>query len=380
MAKKTLRIEEKPSDAAVGTVVLKVKDAQDVTANVTEVYPHATLGAEPWEGAGSGFFAGGGYHRMADEGKAWEKLVLFSAPAGSKYAKPVSGPVEVQQKDVRSLELQLAVPGETVERMKLPALPDEPRGVATDEGDAEKFDAMESGRYPGQLAAPARHPAESDEQHRVQRVAEIDKIRHGLGEDLEEAIATVAAGMSDSAGSFFKREPVADCAPIDQLEVPTVDSVEKPPRPTLEVAIERYGNIDRDMQKFLGRLDSWIVEASCETGAHDGHVAICSELRDAWEVLGKHLSYLEKIHATVKVTAKSRRDAWMRPGVQVALSEEALPRFAAYYSAEVLENLTIRHAGEDVAFLVSGERELGLVPKSQIVKRQNGNVDASSAK
>jgi hypothetical protein len=157
---------------------------------------------------------------------------------------------------------------------------------------------------------------------------------------------------------------------------PTAD---KKPRPTLDVAIERYGNLDPDIQRFLTRLESWVVGDGWQ-GSHDDNVG---EIRAAWGLLGTKLEAMKVSGVTVKVTPRSRRDAWMRPGAEVALREDVLKRFGTYYPADVLENLTIKAAGDADVFLASVDRDIGPVPKSQVVKRekaQAGKSDFSSAK
>lgn len=154
------------------------------------------------------------------------------------------------------------------------------------------------------------------------------------------------------------------------------------PRPTLDVAIERYGNLDVGIQKYLERLESWVLSgaalAASEQSSFDALVGV---MREQWDLLGKRLVSMSAAGTIIKVTNRSRREAWMRPGAEVSLREDVFKRFLAAYPCEVLERLTIKSVTESDVFLVSGDRELGLVPKAHIVKRgQRGKSEASTAK
>jgi len=194
-------------------------------------------------------------------------------------------------------------------------------------------------------------------------VAGVDVRTEPLALDAVNVMTAIATDAAEQASTgLFAHGPAG---------LPGTPSAEEqvsklPPRPTLDVAIERYGNLDRDIQTYLTRLESWVVGDGWQA-EFDAHVG---ELRVAWEWFGTRLAAMNAAGVVVKVTPRSRRDAWMRPGAEVSLNEAAFKRFLAHYPAAVLENLTIEVATERDVFLVSGERELGLVPKSQVIKRK----------
>lgn len=306
----TIRDSEEPeaplAESSVGTVIILTKVKGPRAEYVTEIYP-GKMGAEPFKGAGTGFYAGGAYYRTSDEGKSWRNLRLKAA-----------NPVEIGEKDVRTLPLPYVAPAQA-EAMAEP-LPE---------------------AYGGAAGCGATAP--------------------GAGKMLQE-LAEAAGGPA-----------------LTTLAVPGLQEPKKPePRHTLDVAIERYGNLDVGIQRFLVRLDSWVVSGDCDQRVHDDVVL---DVVNAWNSLGVHLHAMAKENTTIKVTNRSRRDAWMRPGAEVSLRDDVLQRFGAVYAADVLENLSIRAATESDVFLVSGERELGLVAKAHIVKRgQRGKSEASTAK
>jgi hypothetical protein len=151
----------------------------------------------------------------------------------------------------------------------------------------------------------------------------------------------------------------------------------KPPRPSLEVAIERYGNLDRELQPFMTRLESWIpVDPENPENGDLLQTALDNAtecFRGAWAGLGEQLRDMQANGTVVKVTNRSRRDAWMRAGAEVALRQDTFQRFLACIPCSVLENLTIKVVGDEDVFLVSGDRDIGMVPKAQVMRRKRSS-------
>lgn len=191
-------------------------------------------------------------------------------------------------------------------------------------------------------------------------------------ESVRERIDLAAAAFGGQVGPG----KTGMMAGLPGTESTTEQVSSKPPRPALDVAIERYRNLDEGVQRFLVRLDSWKL---FRADGKDAVVAddesqqaldeLVGETLESWEQLGSVLENLATCKVIVKVTNRSRRDAWMRPGAEVSMREDVLKRFSAVYSADVLENLVIKAATESDVFLASGDRDIGLVPKAYVVKR-----------
>ena len=159
---------------------------------------------------------------------------------------------------------------------------------------------------------------------------------------------------------------------------PQPTAEEKAKRSTLDVAIERHAHLNPDIERFCQRLQAWRVNDPDLQRNYDG---MLYRTLSFWKLLGEQLAHMKKESVAIKVTTRSRRDAWMRVGAKVKLREDVLAKFEAVYPPEVLGNLTVNAVLEDSVFLVSGDREIGIVPKAHCVKPgQRGKSEDSKSK
>jgi len=129
------------------------------------------------------------------------------------------------------------------------------------------------------------------------------------------------------------------------------------PRPTLECESEVHAHLDPRIEAHLLRVEAWSgVPASFEL-----HTA-AEDVRAAWARLGQRLLAMREAGIVVKSTAKTRKLARMKPGTRVQLVDDNMAAdYSAMYSPEEIAALeVVRVVGERV-FLVTGEREVGLV-------------------
>jgi hypothetical protein len=150
-------------------------------------------------------------------------------------------------------------------------------------------------------------------------------------------------------------EPEASATPE-----PYVEPKRKPVvvNPTLAFGWRRYMALTKALQAYLDRLAKWAPPFSVET----------EEFSSKWESLGQCLEMLVVTGAKVRITDASRRSLWLRPGAHVALRQDVRNSFLAIYPKEVLENVTVDKLVGKGAFLVSGDKVLGLVPIAHLVK------------
>jgi hypothetical protein len=193
---------------------------------------------------------------------------------------------------------------------------------------------------------------------------------------------TAALGTMEAKEIVVVQPSLAKGGPVEvngvDVRSETLPGIEPPPKkePTdaerrrLDYAIRRYANLAPAIELFCSRLQAWDVGGSLRpVGLH------ADALLSFWNDIGEDLKLLKSDGVAVRVTGRSRQNAWMRVRAKVSLIESARKLYTEVYPDEVLDNLTIKAVLENSVFLASGEREIGIVPKASCVKpgQRGGN-------
>jgi hypothetical protein len=160
--------------------------------------------------------------------------------------------------------------------------------------------------------------------------------------------------------------PVLDFK-VPQGESPNVPSVELPPRPSLDVAIESHQRHTEHLEPFITRLRTWDTSKLLP----DRRESICASIsgvEKAMAVLGADLAYLRSIGFVARTTVYTRMASGLKPGDRVTLRADQNAEFRQLYSQEQLDSLEVSRVGQKAAELRSGDGSiLGMVKLIHIV-------------
>jgi len=151
-------------------------------------------------------------------------------------------------------------------------------------------------------------------------------------------------------------EPEASATP----EQPYVPPKAKPVvvNATLAFGWRRYKVLSKALLAYLDRLGKWAPPFSVDT----------QEFLEKLASLGQCIEALVDRGSDVRITDASRRASWLRPGARVGLRRDVESAWLAIYPKEVLENVVVEKLVGKSAFLMAGDKVLGLVPVAHLVK------------